>query len=111
MSNENQLNEQMHEAQAAVSYMMGDMLPPMPQPRQRVGIYIDIDNDNVENSDANCTGSVSDLSAALMMAVSINDKLLMPVIIAAAALTADKPELRKKYDDLVVYFSKTPQHG
>lgn len=101
--------EQAREATEAVNDMMG--VPPMPQPTKRVGIYIDIDNDNIEQSDANCTGSATELGEALILAASFNDKMLMPIIIAAAALTADNPELRKKYDDLVVYFANTPQHG
>lgn len=101
--------EQAREATETVSEMMD--IPPMPLPTKRVGIYIDIDNDNIEQSVANCIGSVTELGEALILTASFNDKMLMPIFIAAAALTADKPELRKKYDDLVAYFDSTPQHG
>lgn len=105
MSNDNQLNEQMQEAQAAVSYMMGDMIPPMPQRKPKLVIRIEIDNNDLDNAVMEFEGAAIDAVEALYVGGMYNRKLVKPIIGAAAMLISEDPSLRKVLDDVIVYHS------
>lgn len=111
MSNDNQLNEQMHEAQDATVEMMGEQVPPMPQRKPKLVIRIEIDNNDLDNAVMELEGTAIDAVEALYVAGKYNESMIKPIIGAAAMLVADDPVLQQKFDELKAYFSKTPHHG
>lgn len=105
MSNENQLNEQMQEAQAAAAEMMGGQVPPMPAQKPKLVIRIEIDNNDLDNAVMEFDGAAIDVVEALYVAGMYNRKLVKPIIGAAAMLISEDPSLRKVLDDVIAYHS------
>lgn len=111
MSNDNQLNEQMQEAQAATAEKMGEQVLPMPQRKPKLIIHIEINNNALVSAVMEFEGNIVDAVEALYVAAKYNESMIKPIIGAAAMLVADDPVLQQKFKELKVYFSNTPQHG
>ena len=105
MSNDNQLNEQMQEAQASVSYMMGDMVPPVHARKPKLVIAIEIDDNDLDSARIVFEGTAIDAVEALYVGGKYDGKLVKPIIGAAAMFISEDPSLRKVLDDVIAYHS------
>lgn len=111
MSNDNQLNEQMQEAQAVAAEMMGEQVPPMPARKPKLVIHIEIDNNDLESAKMEFEGTALDAVEALYVAGQYSSNMIKPIIGAAAMLISDDPSLRKVLEDVIAYYSADEQHG
>lgn len=97
--------EQAREATEAVSEMMGEQVPPMPERKPKLVIAIEIDDRDIDSARIVFEGTAIDAVEALYVGGKYDGKLVKPIIGAAAMFISEDPSLRKVLEDVIAYHS------